>query len=407
MTLHRRNVLKGIGGVTTTLTVAGCLGDMLGGSGDQETTLWNEFTESEQKTLEKHLETFNEGRDDKINSENLSDLQKQIKTAIPAGNGPHTIPWAHDRLGKYQSQDFLYDAKDDIGIDLQENYTENAAKAVQWKDGVYGLPYASESVSLMYNPDYVDEPPETLSEMVSIMEEHHDPENSKWGLSLPPTTSYFVSAFVQAYGGRIYNEEKRDTEIDSDEFIEGVKLLKDSIWPYVAEDTTYNGQMPPFADGNAPFAINGPWQLGGFRDSGVDATVAPLPELDGGSLTPYTGVQMWYFTAQLDGADEASVNTTMEWAEWYTTNEDVIMTNAKEHGLIPVHNDHVGSDDLGEDVAMFAESVDMGIPMPADSRVNQPFWNTLDNALKEVFNGQKEPEPAMTSAAEKIRSRWE
>ncbi|WP_226006815.1 extracellular solute-binding protein [Natrinema salinisoli] len=404
MTLHRRNVLAGIGGVAS-LTTAGCLGGALGGS-SQETTLWNQFTGSEQDSLETHLETFNEGRDDPMVSENLSDVKKQLKTAIPAGNGPHTFPWAHDRIGKYQSQDFLYDGSGDLELDLEATFTENAASAVQWEDGVYGLPYASETVSLMYNPDLVDEPPETLSEMVSIMEDHHDPENSTWGLSCPPKTAYFVSAFLHAFGGRIYNEESRELGIETDEFLEGVELLQDSIWPYVADDTTYNGQMPPFADGNAPFAINGPWQLGSFRDSGVDATVAPLPDVDGGSPTPYTGVQTWYFTAQLDGADEASLDTTLEWAEWYTTNEDVITGNARNHGLIPVHSDYVDSDELGDDVPMFAETVDMGTPMPADQRMDT-VWTPFENALERVFNDQAEPDVAMKSAADEIRSRWE
>ncbi|PCR89267.1 extracellular solute-binding protein [Natrinema ejinorense] len=406
MTLYRRNALKGIGGVTTSLTLAGCLGGLLGG-GDQGTTLWNEFTEGEQETLDKHLETFNEGRDDELQSENLSDLEGQLKTAIPAGNGPHTFPWAHDRIGKYQSQDFLYDAAKDVDLDLEGTFTENAAAAVQWDDGVYGLPYGSETVSLMYNPDLVEEPPETVSEMVDIMDEHHEPENSTWGLSCPPTTGYFVSAFLQAFGGNIYDEENRDVGIESDAFIEGLELLENTVWEYVADDTTYGGQMPPFADGNAPFAINGPWQVSGFRDSGVDATVAPLPEVDGGSLTPYTGVQTWYFTSELDGAEEAAFDTTMEWAEWYATSEDVIMDNATEHGLIPVHQEYTGSDDLGEDVAMFAESVDMGTPMPVDPRVNQAFWTTFESGLEKVFNDQAGAKEAMTSAAEEIRSRWD
>ncbi|WP_254524177.1 extracellular solute-binding protein [Natrinema caseinilyticum] len=405
MTANRRNVLTGIGGVAT-LSVAGCLGETLGGGGEQETVLWNQFTEGEQKTLDKHLETFNEGRDDKMHSENLSDVKKQLKTAIPAGDGPHTFPWAHDRIGKYESQDFVYNAKDDVEVDLAGTYTENAASAVQWNDGVYGLPYASETVSLMYNPELVEQPPETLSEMVAIMEDHHDPENSKWGLSCPPKTAYFVSAFLQAFGGKIYDEESRDVGIEDDAFIEGIELLQNSIWPYVAEATKYAEQMPPFADGNAPFAINGPWQLSGFRDSGVDATVAPLPDIEGGSPNPYTGVQTWYFTSQLNGASDASLNTTVEWAEWYTTNEDVILGNAQEHGLIPVHKDYTESDELGDDVATFAKTVAMGTPMPSDPRIDT-VWTPLESGLQQIFNGQKEPDKAMSAAADEIRSRWE
>lgn len=404
MTLHRRKALAGIGGVAT-LSLSGCLGGLLGG-GDRGTTLWNQFEESEEKSLETHLETFNEGRDDELNAENISEMEDQLETSLPAGDGPHTFAWAHDWIGQYHEQDFVYDAADDIEVDLESTFTEAAAQAVQWDGAVHGLPYAAETVSLMYNPDLVDGPPETLSEMVDVMDDHHDPDDNQYGLSIPAIEPYFISAFLNAFGGTIFDEAAGELGIEDDAFIEGIELLESSIWPYVAAEPDYESQMPPFSDGNAPYAINGPWQIGGFRDAGVDATVAPFPDIDGGEPSPYTGVQTWYFTSELASADDDAFETTLEWAEWYTTDEDVIVSNAQDHGLIPVHREYADSDDLGEDVEAFAETVQMGTPLPTDPRMDD-VWTPVTDGLERVFNEQASADEAMATAADEIRSRWD
>nr|WP_049903753.1 extracellular solute-binding protein [Natrialba aegyptia] len=400
MPMQRRRVIAGIGGAAT-LSVAGCLG-----TDDQGTTLWNEFENGEEETLEEHLDAFNEGREDELGAENIADMEEQLNTAIPAGDGPETFAWAHDWLGRLHDQEFLYDASGSLDLDLGSEFTADAADAVQWEGGTYGVPYAAETVTLMYNPELVEEPPETLSEMVDIMEEHHDPSSNQFGLSYPPIDPYFVSAFLHAFGGRTFHKDSGELGIEDDEFIEGLELLRDNLWEYVPGDPSYESQMTPFNDGTAPFAINGPWQVSGFRDAGIDATLAPLPDIDGGSPTPYTGIQVWYFTSALGDADEAATETTMDWAEWYATTEDVIVDNANQHGLIPVHQEYADSDDLGEDVETFLETVETGTLMPADPRMDLVF-TPLEDALERVFNGDADAAEAMESAAAEIRSRWD
>ncbi|MDJ1431293.1 extracellular solute-binding protein [Halostagnicola sp. A-GB9-2] len=402
--MERRQLLTGIGGLAT-VSVAGCLSRITGG--DQGTTAWYDFTEAQENAFEDYLEEFNDGREDELNAEAPAEMEEELETALPAEQGPETFNWAHDWIGQYHEQEFVYDASDDLEIDLEETYTENAVEAVQWEGAIYGLPYAIETVSLMYNPEYVDEPPETLSEMVEIMEDHHDPENNQYGLSMPAVDPYFPSAWLQAFGGYLFDEETEELGIEDDEFIEGIELLEDSIWPYVPGDPDYDSQVPVFNDGNAPFAINGPWELEGFRDAGVDVEVAPLPDVEGGEPTPYTGVQVWYFTSELAAADQEELETTVEWAEWYTTNEEAIVDNAEMQGLIPVHQDYAeGDDNLGEDVETFAETVEMGTPLPTHPKSDQ-IWDPLEEGLERVFHGDESADEAMETAAEDIRDRWD
>ncbi|WP_235920726.1 extracellular solute-binding protein [Natronorubrum halalkaliphilum] len=387
--------------MSAALAIAGCLGD-----DDDGANLWHDFEDAETDTFESHLEAFNEDRDQALTADGVSELEEQLETALAADRGPQSFAWAHDWIGRYHDQEFVTDAGDDLEVDLESTYTEVAAEAVQYEGAVYGLPYGAETVTLMYNEDLVDSPPETVSEMESIMEDHHDPENGQYGLSYPSVDPYFVSAWVHAYGGYYYDEESGELGLENDETIEGVELLADSFYPYVPEDPDYESQVAVFNDGNAPFAINGPWQVGGFRDGDFDVTLAPLPTVDGGEPRPYTGVQMWYFTSRLGEAEDDVSDAVVDWTEYHTTNEDAILTNAQDYGMVPVHQDYVESDELGEDVEMFAQTIDSGIPLPTDPRMNQ-VWDPVEDALERVFIGDEEPREAFEEAAEQVRDAWD
>lgn len=404
MTVERRTLLKGIGGATATVGIAGCLG-MFGG-GDRGPVLWHDFASSEEDDLEGYLDEFNDGRETELEADAVSDLEEQLNTGIPAGEGPPSFAWAHDWVGVFEDQEFLYDGSDDLEIDLEATYTEAAVDAVSYDGGVYGLPYAAETVSLMYNTDLVDSAPETVDEMVAIMEDYHDPEAGQYGLSYPAVDPYFVSAWIHAFGGYYFDDESGELGLELDETIEGVEFLADNFWPYVAADPGYEDQTAVFSDGNAPFAIQGPWELGGFREGGVDTEVAPLPTADGEDPSPYTGIQMWYFTTEVGDGDDEVRETTIDWAEWYTTNEEVILQSADSHGFIPVHQDYIDDDELGEDVEMFAETVEMGIPMPTDPRMDQ-VWDPVEEALESVFNEDATARDAFEDAAARVRDNWD
>ena len=421
MRLDRRSFITGIGATGAALTSAGCVtsedelsenddGSSDSGSGDGggddagSAHLWHGFPDAEADDLVDYIEEFESETGHRIDHEELSELEEQLNTALPVGEGPHTFSWAHDWVGPFEDRGWLYDAGDDLTLDVEATYIGAGQSAVTWEDGVYGLPFAAETVGLLYNRDLVDSPPETVAEMVGIMEEYHDPAAGQSGISYPLNDPYFVSAWIHAFGGFYYDAENDELGLERDDTIEGLELLMDSFAAYAPADPEYESQVAVFNDGNAPFAINGPWQVGGFRDAGIDVGVSPLPTVSGGDPSPYTGVQMWYFTSQLEGDDE-TVEVTREFAEWYTTNEDLLLNNADRHGYIPVHAEVAESDELGDDTAAFAESVDMGVPMPASPKMDQ-VWVPVEDALTRILNDDQGPREAFEQAADEVRDAW-
>jgi arabinogalactan oligomer/maltooligosaccharide transport system substrate-binding protein len=426
--MDRRSALKRFGGMATVAALAGCVGVQEsdstqtpgdGGdtesSGDEETatdtpagpageaTLWYARSDAEAKTLKENIAAFNEQSRHSAKGSDLADLQKKLTSAIPAGQGPQAFGWAHDLAGDYFERGFLSDQSDQLDVSL-DNFTETAQAAATYEDNTIGLPFSAETVGLLYNRELVDEPPETLSEMKSIMEEYHDPSNNQYGLGYP-LNPYFMSAWAHAFGGYYFDPDADEPlGLSNEETLRGFRTVIEDLFPYSPKDPAYGPQAAAFADGNAPFAINGPWYLGTIADKGVDAGVTSLPSPEGGSPEPYTGISLWYFTSQMD-ENEANAEAARSFAEWYTTNEDLHMDLAETHGFIPVLDSIADADGLPSKVQGFSAAVSQGRMLPADPRMNQ-VWTPLENAFTNALNGDAELKAAMESAEEEIRSKW-
>lgn len=405
--MDRRTVLKTASGMAAATAFAGCTGLVGDDDSDQErhASLWHARSEAEAETLEDTITQFNDAHEDHhIVTEEVSELEERVETAIPGGDGPELFAWAHDWIGAHHEREFLYDASDDLDVDLEEEFVSTGVDAVTYQGNVYGLPLAGEVPTLMYNKDLVDEPPETFDEMESIMEEHHDPATGQYGFSMA-FDPYFVSAFVHGFGGYYFDDDENDLGLELDETHEGIELVRDVLWEYSADDMGYEPQAGVFQDGNAPLAFNGPWAVGDYEDAGIDLGVAPLPELDSGQLRPYTGVDILYFSSMME-ENEDHRDTSLEYAQWMTTNGDITLDTAQKHNYLPVQKEYVGHEDLPAEVEAFTETFEMGIPMPTSPEMND-VWVPVEEAIEQVLVGGEPPEDAFGRAAEEIRDGWE
>ncbi|WEL24838.1 Maltose-binding periplasmic protein [Haloferax volcanii] len=432
MPMNRRTILKQLAGTTAVGALAGCVGvsetdstqtsEQSGAEGDdgsEETTagaetesagpsgaftLWHQRAEAEKKALESNAETFTSETAHTAKPAEIADLRKKTTSAIPAGQGAGMFDWAHDWTGEYYQNGFLSDQSDQLDVDLSV-YTRPAQEAVQFDGATVALPYAAETVGLIYNKELVDEAPETIADMTAIMEEYHDPENGMYGLSYP-LDAYFMSAWAHAFGGYYFDESNVELGLSNEATLEGFQFILDNFVPYQPKDTGYDPQAAVFLEGNAPFAINGPWFLGDVRSNDINAGIARLPSPEGDAEPePYTTVKQLYFTSTLEG-DEATAAASRAFAEWYTTNTDVLSANAEEFGYIPVHKELASSSDLPEAVQGFSESVSLGTPIPTHPNMGD-VWGPLEDAFNSVKNGDAELESAFTKAEENIRSNWE
>lgn len=363
-----------------------------------EAEMWYDLQEGELEIMEAAIEEYNASSDYEMDGVDVAEMQDRLTSSIPTGEGPDTFIWAHDWAGDFSDSGFLTPQTGEFDLDV---YTPAARDAVQFRGDVYGLPFGAETVALLYNKDLVDEPPETVSEMVSVMDDHHDPANNQFGLSYN-IDAYFVSAYAHAFGGFYYRTDGHELGLTNQETLDGLRVVIDDLWPYAPNDPEYDAQASVFAEGRAPFAVNGPWELGNLD---FDAGVAKLPAPEGGTAAPYSGIQMIYFADGVED-DPDTADAARDFTEWYTTNTDVLTQLAEEQGFIPVLNELAGTDDLPDAVQGFSASAADGTPMPAHPRMNN-VWGPTEDAIFNALNGEQELETAMAEAEERIRDNWD
>jgi len=423
MTFDRRTLLKRIGATGTIAAVGGCVGveeqeTASGGGGEQNSggdgdatpepggsaTAWYGLSDTELDLREDIIAAFNEESRHTIEGGNIAEMQDRTTSAIPAGQGPQTFQWAHDWVGDYYERGFVVDQSDELSVGLDQ-FTSAAAGAVQTDDAIVGLPFSAETVTLIYNTDIVDEPPETFDEMAASMEEYYDSSNGNYGLAMP-FNPYFISGIAQAFGGRYFDPENDPmVGLDSDETVRGFEFMLDNLVPYMPNDPGFEPQQAAFAEGNAAFAVNGPWYLATLNESDINYEVTTFPSMDGGEFTPLSGIKMWYFSKAMENGD-VDATAGREFIEWFVTNEDHLLTRAEEQGHIPVLSTLAGSDDLPGPVRAYSEAVDQGIPMPTDPRMSDVFA-ALEEPVVQIFNGSQSPSEALSGAADEARSNWE
>ena len=372
-------------------------------------TLWHNRldgrTISETDLIETARSQFNSVTDHSIETSRIPDSSfvAYLTADIPEGDGPYLFEWRHSRAGRFDSDGYLSDQSGNVDIP-KCMITDSARRAARYRGKRIGVPWAAETVALFYNEDMVDSPPETLAEMKSVMSDYHDPENGKYGLGFP-VDAFYVSGFAQAYGEDIYDGEADELGLNTDEVQKGLRVVMEDLKPYMPEGTSRGDQRPVFENGNAPFYIGGPWDLSALRDAkAVDLGVTTLPDLsDGGTPRPYMGVKLFYFASKMDTG--ASAGAARDFAEWFASNEQLLLEHANKGNFIPVHAGLVDDPAMPDSMAAFARQFEDAYPMPQNPKMDQ-VWNPFGDAVVQTFNGNGDLGENLAAAEAEIRADW-
>ncbi|WP_238479721.1 sugar ABC transporter substrate-binding protein [Natranaeroarchaeum sulfidigenes] len=405
--MDRRTVLKSAGGIVAASSLSGCLN---GGDAPGDASIWHELPDPLAAALETGVDAYEAETGSQISVQEFSALESQLSTAVDGGSPPELYTWTHDRVGNHHDRGFLFDATGYLDLDVEETFTELAAQAVRTPDGeeTIGLPRSAEVPTLLYNREYLDSPPETLDELVAQAEEFHAPDDEQYGFTCPGR-AYFISAYLLAFGGfvsRLDEDGIPELGIEDDEFHEGMELYREELSELQPPGLDYDTQTDAFASGDALFHINGPWAVDGLHDAAVELGVTSLPEIDGGELSPYAGISIWYFTtAMTDDEGDDRRDTALDFAEWYCTSDEIADRMATEHSRVPVVTD-VDTEALTDDIEGFYQTFTQATLQPAHREMDA-VWGPLDDAIVDILENGDGIAERLTAAAEVIREDWE
>ncbi|RME54709.1 MAG: maltose ABC transporter substrate-binding protein, partial [Caldilineae bacterium] len=329
----------------------------------------------------------------------FGDIRDDFKVAAPTGEGPDIIIGAHDWLGELVVNGLLSE------IELGDKADQFLAAAVQgftYEGKLYGVPYATENVAFVYNPELVEEVPTTWSGVTELAAQLEADGVVQQGYILQQGDPYHFFPIQTAFGGYVFGltpegYDPTDVGIDSEGSIAAAKWLDMMVKEgHLKADIDWDTMHAQFENGDAAMFITGPWALPRLRESGIPYAIAKLPgEVQ--EAQPFLGVQGFMVSAFSD--DPLLAQTfLMDFVATEEVMQAIFEADPRPAAFLPVREK---IDD--PDLQGFAAAGANGLAMPAIPEMSA-VWSAWGDAITLIFQQSEDPEVAFKNAAEQIRT---
>ncbi len=336
-------------------------------------------------------------------------VRDQLKVAGPAGKGPDIIIGAHDWLGDLATNGLV----DPIDLGPKAKlFSPVSVKAMTYGGKVYGVPYAIENIALIRNTKLVPKAPKTFAELEAIALKLKKSKKVKVALALQNTDPdpYHNYPLFSGLGGYVFKADStgtydpNDLGIDSKGGLVAAKQFRKWVDSGLIDPSiTYDVMIQSFGDGQAPFAITGPWAVSdkekGFKAKGVSYVVEPIPPMKAGvTPTVFVGVQGFMVSSF---SKQKGLAKTFLLDELSTAKTQSAMFAVG--GRPPANIEAFKAAQSDADVKGFGLSGQNGIPLPAIPEMGS-VWSAWQDGYKLIFTKQGAPEQAFKDSASKIRT---
>jgi len=329
----------------------------------------------------------------------FGDIRDDFKVAAPTGEGPDIIIGAHDWLGTLVTNGLL--AEMDLG-DKDADFLDAAKQGFIYDGALYGMPYATENVALMYNPEIVTEVPTTWTGVTELAAQLEADGIVEQGYILQQGDPYHFFPIQTAFGGYVfgvtdtgYNAE--DVGIDSEGSIAAATWLDEMVKAgHLKADIDWGTMHAQFWNGDAAMMITGPWALPDTRASGIPYAIAKLPG-ETEEARPFLGVQGFMVSAFSN--DPLLAQTfLLDFVATEETMQAIFDADPRPSAYLAVRDKIDDPDLLG-----FAAAGANGLPMPSIPAMDS-VWSAWGDAETLIFQQSEAPDVAFQQAAEQIRT---
>lgn len=330
----------------------------------------------------------------------------------PAGTGPDVFTMPGDQIGTAVTEGLLKEL--DVSEDVQSIYTESAMNSQTYNGKVYGLPKAVETTVLFYNKDLVseDELPTTLDGWYDLSKEMTNGET--FGLLALFDQIYYAQGVMSGYGGYIFGQDENggfdasDIGLNNEGAVEGAKEIQkfyaDGLFPTgIIGEQGINVLDSLFSEGKAAAVISGPWNLGPYKEAGINYGVTKLPELaNGENMSSFVGVKSYNVSSYSKHGELA------EKLVEFLANEENSRTRYELTNEVPAvaalaDDPVVAESEAAQAVAQQSQFAKLTPNIPEMNEV----WTPADAALQTIATGKAEPKEALDQAVETLKGQIE
>ena len=215
---------------------------------------------------------------------------EKITTAVAAGSPPDVSPIWGGFLPQFADSGTLLDLTKYGAADLKKTVYSTGWDYVNWKGGIWGVPYAIDPRFLAFSPGAMREagvakPPGTLDEIYDVakaLTKRSGNTVDRYGIGFAKADDLLTSYvnLIYAYGGRIFNEDESEVAFNNREGLAAGELFHRLVSDgYATVGVAIDALRRSLLDGRVGMIIDGAWIL--YADSllpkPVEIDVAPIP----------------------------------------------------------------------------------------------------------------------------------
>ncbi len=400
---------------------------LLGCGGEEATrvTLWHQMRPGDRKVLEERLEEFraqNPGADVRALYKETEELRSGVESAVLAGHGPEIVYGPSDAVGIYHTIGGVQDmspwfsaeecgAFDERALVRLPRSGESAPEELVFVGDRFG-----NHLALVYNRDYLPEPPKTAAEFVeaaktNTVDENGDGRPERYGVVWNYTEPFFVVPFLTGFGSWILDDSgdgppvptlDNNAAVAAYEYVADLKL-KHQVLPRSAD---YEAAASLFLSGKSAMILDGDWSWQKYlSEPGIDAAVGLLPTVESTGLPMASTVapKGYSLTVAAQGADR---ELAVELIRFLTSEETQRVFLQKQKVLpsrLAVRDDPLIENDPTLRVGL--ELAERGPLMPTATEL-RAVWDAMRPPYQALMAGQLSPEDAaaemQSDAVEKI-----
>ncbi|NNE47494.1 MAG: extracellular solute-binding protein [Rhodothermales bacterium] len=244
----------------------------------------------------------------------------------------------------------------------------------------------------VYNKRYITEPPETISEMISMLTELASRPEVTYGLTWNYTEPFFFLPFLTGYGGWVMDEDGRPS-LNTEATVKAIRLILDLRDKYrvIPGTTDYDTAEATFKEQRVAAIINGPWSWTGYEQVGIDYGLSRIPMNDETGLwsAPVISSKGYCVNANVPDEKLPFVRRVLE----YLTSAEMQAAMAAELTTIPVMTSVRESEVMNENprLKQSLAQIEVSRPMPIDPKMRQ-IWDGMRGPYQLVMNGAVSPE---------------
>ena len=279
-----------------------------------------------------------------------------------------------------------------------ENLQGKSLVSLRGKDGhLYGIPVAFQTMALCYNRDQIDQPPETLENLL---------EQGRNGAGIAIETGFLKSMWgIGAFGGNVFSSAgeftlKQQTLVNWLNWLKQAKQIPTIYFdhrPEILYDLFSTGRVAYFPCWTFEF-IPLKEQLG------KKLAVASLPSTDSGQPSPYVETDAMVVNVH---ATAKQKRLALEFAQFLTQpDQQLAVISAQEHTVTPINLKTIVDERLLPRIHVFAGSTETGIPFPISDTYHldrMRFYG--DQLYNQVVQGSLSPIEGVRQFFNQVKNR--